>query len=190
MSQAFLNSNWAETRSCFHGLFVAYMSGPDNEGGVSKAPEGNAVKTLEIHTRTTANGISTEARQSNKRRSTRVVIDFPVTVFGQNLEGKIFVEETKTVTVNAHGALIILKTNIDPQKPVLLANTKIGLEVQCHIAFRKDSKKDEFEVGLEFTNPHPKFWGMNFPPEDWDPAYRKKATSPQRPSSPSKTRIK
>ena len=121
-----------------------------------------------------------EARQSDKRRSTRVVIDIPVTVFGQNSDGKIFTEQSSTVKVSAHGALIVMTTDIDSQKPALLMNTKTGSEVQCRVAHRKEIEKCRFEIGFEFASPYPRFWGINFPPVDWNPADRKKATSPQR----------
>jgi hypothetical protein len=147
--------------------------------------KGKTVTTLNLPEPATANRISTEARPSIKRRSMRVVIDFPVSVFGQSSDGKIFAEKTKTVTVSAHGALITLKADIDSRKPILLANTKTGMQVQCRIPSRKDSKNGAFEVSLEFANPLPEFWGINFPPEDWNPAERKKATSPHRPISAS-----
>jgi hypothetical protein len=141
---------------------------------------------IESNKKTVLYGISTansEANPSNKRRSLRVVIDVPVTVFGQSLDGKIFGEKTKTVTVSAHGGLVVLKTDIDPQKPTLLVNTKTGVEMQCRIAYRKEIEEDLFEIGLEFERPLPRFWGVNFPPEDWNPADRKKPTWSQVPIS-------
>jgi hypothetical protein len=151
-----------------------------------KAAEGTTVAALDLRERATADPIGAQAHQANKRRSTRVVIDFPVMVFGQDLDGKIFGEKTKTMTVNAHGALIGLRIRIDPQKPVYLENIKIGAEVQCRVVFQKDSKNDLFEVALEFATPNARFWGMNFPPDDWNPADRKKVTSPHRPVTQTK----
>jgi hypothetical protein len=139
--------------------------------------------------KTVLSGISSansEANPASKRRSMRVVIDVPVTVFGQTSDGKIFEEKTKTVTVNAHGGLIVVKTNIDPQKPMLLVNTKTGSEMQCHIVFRKEIEAGLLEIGLAFERPFPRFWGINFPPEDWNPADRKKAARPQPISNPNK----
>jgi len=138
--------------------------------------------------KTVLNGISSANSEANrsKRRSVRVVIDIPVTVFGQTSDGKIFGEKTKTVTVNAHGCLVIVKTNIDPQKPVLLVNTKTGAEMQSHIAYRKEIAEGLLEIGIDFEQPVPRFWGINFPPEDWDPADRKKAARPQPISNPNK----
>jgi hypothetical protein len=116
--------------------------------------------------------ISRQLDQPKKQRGTRAVINFPVDVFGKNLDGKIFAEKTTTMTVNAHGAVVSLRTNIDSEKPVLLANPKTGMEAQCRVAFRKDGK-DQLEVCLEFIKPYPRFWGMNFPPDDWNYADRK-----------------
>ena len=151
-----------------------------------KAPGENTLAAFDPPERATANPVSAEPNQVNKRRSTRVAIDFPVTVIGQDLDGRIFAEKTRTMTVSAHGALVEMGTRIDPQKPVYLENAKVGAEVQCRVAFQKDSKKDKFEVGLEFATPFARFWGMNFPPDDWNPADRKKVTSPLKPVSHSK----
>jgi hypothetical protein len=129
-------------------------------------------------------GNKTTARNGSSRRSQRVVIDFPVTLFGQSQDGKIFSESTNTRTVSAHGALVFLKRDVNTQSPALLGNPKTQMEVQCRVVHRKEIEKDKYEIGLEFSNPVPKFWGINFPPEDWNSAERKKATSPQRSNSP------
>jgi hypothetical protein len=142
-----------------------------------------SITQLNLRERQTSN--KTPARSSSNRRSQRVVIDFPVTLFGQGLDGKIFAEKTNTQTVSAHGALVILKKGVDTERPALLGNPKTQMEVQCRVVHHKEIEKDKYEIGLEFSQPVPKFWGINFPPEDWNPAERKRASSPQRPNSPS-----
>src|SRR5689334_15456737 len=64
--------------------------------------------------------------QVAKRRSLRVVIDFPVSVFGHDLERKIFEEQTRTITISAHGASVVLSSQIDSRRPALLINPKTG----------------------------------------------------------------
>jgi PilZ domain-containing protein len=123
-------------------------------------------------------------RHGSSRRSQRVVIDFPVTLFGKTQDGRIFAESTNTQTVSAHGALVILKKDVNTQSPALLGNPKTQMEVQCRVVHRKEIAKDKYEIGLEFSTPVPRFWGINFPPEDWNPAERKKATSPPKFDSP------
>jgi len=136
------------------------------------------VTTLDIQAKAPVSQPRASGADSNpaaKRRSQRVVIDIPVTIFGKSADGKIITENTKTVTVNAHGALVTLNFDVDPQKSALLVHSKTGTQVQCRVAYRKETKKGCFDVGLEFAIPDPKFWGITFPPEDWNPADRKKA---------------
>jgi len=139
----------------------------------------------QVKDNTASNKINTndnESRAATKRRSSRVVIDIPVTVFGQSSDRKMFHEQTKTITVSAHGALISIKTNIDSVRPVLIVNPRTQMEVQCRVAYRKDLAGGGVEIGLEFATSLPKFWGIHFPPEDWDPAERKRPSSVQRPA--------
>jgi len=132
-----------------------------------------------LNLREKAAGNKVATRTANSRRSQRVVIDFPVTLFGQSADGKIFAENASTTSVNAHGALILLQRDVDPEKPALLGNPRTQMEAQCRVVFRKEVEKNKFEIGLEFSKPAPRFWGINFPPEDWDPSERKKADAPR-----------
>jgi len=116
--------------------------------------------------------------QPNGRRTSRVTIDISLVMFGQGSDGKVFREQTKTVRVNAHGGVVNLETDVDPQKPVIVLNESTKAEVHCRIANRAETAKGQIEVGFEFVTPSPKFWGINFPPEDWNPAERKKYAPP------------
>jgi hypothetical protein len=107
------------------------------------------------------------------RRSTRVTIDISVIMFGQTCDGKVFREPTKTIRVNAHGGVVYLKADVDLQKPAILINETTSAQAHCRIANRAENAKGQIEVGFEFATPSPKFWGINFPPEDWNPAERK-----------------
>jgi hypothetical protein len=111
---------------------------------------------------------------SIKRRSSRVAIDMPVEVFGQGVNGKIFREETRTMNVNAHGALLVLGSTIQIKPAVLLINKTTRLEVQCRVISLKETEKGRAELCVEFVMPQPRFWGISFPPDDWNNADRKK----------------
>jgi len=110
---------------------------------------------------------------SIKRRSSRVAIDMPVEVFGQGVNGKVFREETRTTTVNAHGALLILGSAIQIKPSVLLINKNTRIEVQCRVVSLKETERGKAELCVEFVIPQPRFWGISFPPEDWNNADRK-----------------
>jgi len=113
------------------------------------------------------------AAWASKRRSSRVAMDIPVEVYGQSPDGKVFHEETCTLVVNAHGALISLVTEIGLQQMVLLVHKKTRNEIECRVAYRKEIEKGRAEVSIEFVSPSPRFWGIAFPPEDWSRAERK-----------------
>lgn len=108
------------------------------------------------------------------RRSSRVTISIPVTVYGKGSDGKVFFEETSTQIVNAHGGLLLLNTLISRNQIVILVNRKKGSEVNCRVVFLKSIGPSQHEVGLEFDSPQPRFWGITFPPPDWNNADRKR----------------
>ena len=101
----------------------------------------------------------------------------PVEVFGQAVNGKVFREETRTTTVNAHGALLVLGSPVQIKPSVLLINKTTRIEVQCRVISLKETEKGKVELGVEFVIPQPRFWGISFPPEDWNNADRKKPGS-------------
>lgn len=113
---------------------------------------------------------------ATRRRSSRVAIDMPVEVFGQAVNGKMFREETRTTTVNAHGALLVLGSPVQIKPSVLLINKATRIEVQCRVISLKEAEKGKVELCIEFMIPQPQFWGITFPPEDWHNVDRK--TSP------------
>jgi PilZ domain len=109
---------------------------------------------------------------ASQRRTQRVLISIPVLVIGGNgIEA--FRQSTKTITVSAHGCLLSLA------KPVLLTqdlriwNPATNVEVQGKVAFISEGAALTKQVGIEFSEPSPRFWGIAFPPEDWNRAERK-----------------
>jgi hypothetical protein len=63
----------------------------------------------------------------------------------------------------------------------MLVNPKTELEAACRVATCEPEKNgSKFVVEVELTQPAPKFWGVVFPPENWDPAERKLPRVPRR----------
>jgi hypothetical protein len=109
----------------------------------------------------------------SQRRSQRVQIAVPVVVRGAD-----FREETSTVTVNAHGGLVMLKARVARGNQIWLANPKTGEELPVKVVFLGNPKDGKTPVGIEFNEPSPLFWKINFPPKDWaSSAERKRAGS-------------
>jgi hypothetical protein len=80
-----------------------------------------------------------------------------------------FKEETKTLIVNAHGALIALSAKVVKGQTLLLKNPHTRAEQSCLVKFIGSLSGGKTQIGVEFTSASPLFWGIQFPPEDWNP---------------------
>jgi hypothetical protein len=113
---------------------------------------------------------------AERRRSQRVHITMPVAVHGKN--GHLpFTEDTRTVSVNAHGCMVRLAEIVVRGQKVAVVNPRTVEELSCTVASIGQQESGKTEVGLEFIAPSPLFWGMTFPSEHWDPSERKRTTS-------------
>jgi len=117
------------------------------------------------------------------RRSQRVYVEIPVWVYGQ-LNDEPFHEEALTVIVNAHGGLINLSKSIAVGEKLFLAHKKTGKDMLCHVVHVGPTENGKTQIGIEFTEPAPKFWNIVFPHEDWKPSERKLPQARQVPSVP------
>ncbi len=84
-------------------------------------------------------------KRADARRSQRVLLRIPIQVKGLPEDGIPITEDTTTVEVNAHGAQ------------------------DCRVVHIKEIHDVKNEVGMAFSFPNPKFWNIEFPPEDWKP---------------------
>jgi hypothetical protein len=106
-----------------------------------------------------------------RRRSQRVLMQVAVRISGTDAQGKTLEEETETLAINAHGALVLLQARLTSGSKVLLQHKKTLEERECHVVFLGPVRSGKAEIGLEFSLPHPTFWRVAFPPEDWTPKH-------------------
>jgi len=104
-----------------------------------------------------------------RRRSQRVLMHVAVRVSGTDAQGRTFHEETDTLAINAHGALILLHARITSGSILKMQNNRTKEEQDCHVVFLGPVRGEKAEIGLEFADPRPQFWRVAFPPEDWTP---------------------
>ena len=103
----------------------------------------------------------------DKRRSQRLMLSVPVRVSGQRDDGTAFEESTATIVVNAHGALAILHETVHHDQRLQVKNLATGEQTFCLAKDVSAAEGGVLEVGLEFTEPQPRFWRVSFPPPDW-----------------------
>src|ERR1700690_2114021 len=106
---------------------------------------------------------------TGRRRSQRLFLQVRVVVEGRLANDSPFTEETQTIVVNAHGALVEMKVSLDQGQIVSLRNVLTSEKSECAIKLVTPSGPGKFNAALEFTNPNPEFWRISFPPEDWPP---------------------
>ncbi len=100
-----------------------------------------------------------------------------VRIRGEDAQGKSIEEETETLAINAHGALVLLKARFTSGSKVLLQHKRTEEEQECHVAFLGPVRSGKAEIGLEFSSPRPAFWRVAFPPEDWTPRHPEARTA-------------
>ncbi len=113
---------------------------------------------------------------SDRRRTHRLQITMPVIVRGGS-GAHTFQEDTQTVSVNANGCMVRLAAHVTRTQHVSIVNPKTAEELPCKITYIGQRDGNKTEVGLEFSEASPLFWRIAFPPEDWDPAERKRPSA-------------
>jgi PilZ domain-containing protein len=108
---------------------------------------------------------------ANRRRSQRVLMTVPVRVSGQTGVGLPFEEETHTRAISAHGALILVSTQVYRGQRLTLSNVQTKGALECVVVHIDRRQRDHPHVGVEFVLPNPVFWHVAFPPKDWTPRH-------------------
>ncbi len=109
--------------------------------------------------------------QSGKqlRRSQRVFVSVDVVVVWSGAKAELASEETKTLIVNSHGALLLLRKGVELNDAIILRNAMTQEELACRVVHVSTSDQlGMMNVGVEFIEPAPHFWHIAFPPEDWN----------------------
>ena len=114
---------------------------------------------------------NTSSNPVARRRSQRVLMQVGVCIRGQDVQGNHVEEETETLAINAHGALVLMKARLTSGSKVVLQHKRTLEEQECHVAFLGPVRAGKAEIGLEFSSPRPAFWRVAFPPEDWTPRH-------------------
>jgi hypothetical protein len=108
-------------------------------------------------------------KANSLRRSQRVCLNVDVEITLERTGGKAVSELTKTLIVNAHGALILLNLAVSIGDLLRMKNLKTMEELACRVADWSSGNTGMPEVGVEFVKPARNFWHIAFPPADWSP---------------------
>jgi len=110
---------------------------------------------------------SNSGDQNAQRRTQRVIVKVSVMVLAEGAEDRPVSEETRTVTVNAHGAMILLGLKVSIGQLLTLRNSSTREEIACRVVYVSPHESEKRQVGVDFMEPCPRFWRISFPPSDW-----------------------
>jgi hypothetical protein len=110
-----------------------------------------------------------ENSDAERRRSERVFLLVGIYVQGVTSDGKAFREKTHTLAVNAHGALISLSYDVRAGDCITLTHAMTEEQQTCRVVYTKPLAGNLRAAGAEFLKPAPRFWQIDFPPDDWKP---------------------
>jgi hypothetical protein len=147
---------------------VVYSRASKGMGLVFTTIEPEHLRTLETWL---AESRETSWLAANRRRSQRVLMSIPVRVSGKTDVGLHFEEETQTVAISAHGALILVSTQVHRGQRLTLSNVQTKAALECVVAHIAKYQSSQTQVGVEFMLPNPIFWHVAFPPKDWTPRH-------------------
>jgi hypothetical protein len=94
----------------------------------------------------------------NRRRSKRLRARIPVRVRLQDANKRSIAENTHTVIINDHGALLLLAAATNIQQVIHIENLITGKELLCRVANVGPSFMGKTQIAIEFIMPMPGFW--------------------------------
>lgn len=100
-----------------------------------------------------------------RRRSERIPHRVTLMVCGQSTGNDPFKEETVTLSINSHGALLALAANVALGQRLLLINRQTWDEAEARVSRLAALDGQRTQVAVEFTQPAPDFWPIGAPPK-------------------------
>jgi hypothetical protein len=105
---------------------------------------------------------------ASRRRSQRLFLQVRIIVEGTLPNKKPFKEDTHTIIVNAHGALVEMDAALESGQSVTLQNVRTSDKIDCIVKLVQRASGGKYSTAFEFLRPNPGFWRISFPPEDWN----------------------
>ncbi len=103
-----------------------------------------------------------------RRRSERLISDMSLVVRGASADGDSqFADETFTISVSAHGALIILAKRVEIGQVLQLVNPSTQDQREARVVRFGPPFGGLTQVAVEFVRPAPEFWAVSPWPKSW-----------------------
>jgi hypothetical protein len=140
-------------------------------GAAEKQPDTKSLAQRSLEANAAANSSPVDASVDPKklRRSGRIRKEIPILLFGSDLDGSVFTEETKTVVLSLHGAGIVSKYRLLPEQELVLRWKEAGREAEVRVVGEVAQEGIYHTYGVAFLDAQLDFWRMEFPPAPEQP---------------------
>jgi hypothetical protein len=125
---------------------------------MTEKPSGPGASTGTVNTPTDS---SLGARA---RRSGRISKEIPILLFGSDIDGYIFTEETRAVVLSRHGAGIISRYRLMPEQELVLRWKEAAREAEVRVVGEVAQQGSYHTYGVAFMDDKLNFWQLEFPP--------------------------
>jgi hypothetical protein len=98
------------------------------------------------------------------RRSGRIAKEIGILLLGTDTSGRMFSEETKTVTLSRHGAGVVSQHRWAPDERLTLRFLGGTSEVSVRLVGEMGHDARGYTYGVAFVDPELDFWELKFPP--------------------------
>jgi len=115
------------------------------------------------------------SRYPERRRTTRLPLQIPLTVRCRLPEGETIDLKASTYIVSADGALLIMDTPLFSGQMVKVINEHTANSIECVVTSLREKRERRF-VGIAFTAPSVDFWHIVFPKSGTRQAIRSSRT--------------
>jgi len=129
-------------------------------GGVNPSAAANPTVQPGLPVRTIA-----EERRRGQRVLLRIRANAHITTKAKETE----VVAVTTLSVNPAGAMLISPRNLAAQTRFVLEHSGTKEKIECRVVSMPKHSPEGFQVPVSFDVPSPRFWRIDFPPEDWKP---------------------
>lgn len=110
---------------------------------------------------------ATTTIEAERRRSERLLLDVALVIRGESNENRPFQENTFTISISAHGALLVLATKVALGQTLHLSNPQTQVEVEGRVVRFGSPYGGLAQVGIDFATPVPEFWPVESLPDSW-----------------------
>ena len=101
-------------------------------------------------------------RYPERRRTTRLSLQIPLTVRCKLTEGETIDLKASTYVISANGALLLMDTPLLPGQKVRIINDMTSESADCYVTSLREKRERRF-VGVGFAAPNIDFWHIVFP---------------------------